>query len=85
MVALIGPLAMIDGEFRQARKGATVTVDSCAGMWLVRVATQSYHSKLSSALPIEFICFISIFSLLDTLLIVLGFVYNAAMKKEILL
>ena len=29
-----GPLAMIDGELRQARKGATVTVDSCAEVWL---------------------------------------------------
>jgi len=40
MVALVGPLAMIDGEPRQARKGATVTIDSCAGMRLARVATQ---------------------------------------------
>lgn len=39
MVALIGPLAMIDGELRQAWKGATVTIDSCAGVWLVWVAT----------------------------------------------
>ena len=30
-----GPLATIDGESRQARKGATVAVDSCAGVWLV--------------------------------------------------
>src|SRR5690606_14573031 len=32
---LIGPLATIDGEPRQARKGATVAVDSCAGVWLM--------------------------------------------------
>jgi hypothetical protein len=29
-----GPLAMIDSEPRQARKGATVIIDSCAGVWL---------------------------------------------------
>ena len=31
----IGPLATITCESRQARKGATVTGDSCAGVWLV--------------------------------------------------
>ncbi len=36
MVVLIGPPAMIRCEPRQARKGATVAVSSCAGMWLVR-------------------------------------------------
>ncbi|GAB3100296.1 hypothetical protein GCM10027217_19460 [Pseudomaricurvus hydrocarbonicus] len=35
MVALSGPLAMISCELRQARKGATVAVSSCAGVWLV--------------------------------------------------
>ena len=25
---------MIDSELRQARKGATVIIDSCAGVWL---------------------------------------------------
>jgi hypothetical protein len=40
MVALVGPLATIDGESRQARKGATVIVKSCAGMWLARDTTQ---------------------------------------------
>lgn len=39
MVALAGALATINGEPRQARKGATVIIDSCAGMLLVRVAT----------------------------------------------
>jgi hypothetical protein len=29
-----GPLAMIDSELRQARKGATVIIESCAGVWL---------------------------------------------------
>ena len=29
-----GPLATIDSELRQARKGATVIIDSCAGVWL---------------------------------------------------
>ena len=37
MVALAGSLATIGCEPRQARKGATVAVDSCAGVWLVRV------------------------------------------------
>ena len=35
MVAPVGPLATIDRELRQARKGATVAIDSCAGVWLV--------------------------------------------------
>ena len=48
MVALVGPLAMIDGKLRQARKGATVTIDSCAGMWLIRVATQVFLTWLSN-------------------------------------
>lgn len=30
-----GPLAMIAGELGQARKGAAVASDSCAGMWLI--------------------------------------------------
>ena len=34
MVSLVGPLAMIGCKPRQARKGATVTADSCAGVWL---------------------------------------------------
>ena len=29
-----GPLAAIDSEPRQARKGATVVIDSGAGVWL---------------------------------------------------
>ena len=33
---LIGPLAVIHSEPRQARKGATVGVNACAGVWLVR-------------------------------------------------
>ena len=37
MVAPAGPLATIDGKLRQARKGATVAIDSCAGVWLVGV------------------------------------------------
>ncbi len=40
MVTRIGPLATINCEPRQARKGATAAVDSGAGVWLVRVATQ---------------------------------------------
>jgi len=39
MVTRAGPLATISCEPRQARKGAAAAVDSCAGVWLVRVAT----------------------------------------------
>jgi hypothetical protein len=37
MVALIGPLATVSRESRQARKGATVVVMLCAEVWLVGV------------------------------------------------
>ena len=30
----VGPLAMVSCESRQARKGATVAVKPCAGVWL---------------------------------------------------
>ena len=40
MVALVGPPAMNVCKLRQARKGATVADISCAGVWLMRVATQ---------------------------------------------
>ena len=40
MVACVGPLATIDRELSQARKGAAVAVDSGAGVWLAQVATQ---------------------------------------------
>ncbi len=39
MVTPVGPLAMIDCEPRQARKGATVVVISCAEVWLAGEAT----------------------------------------------
>ena len=50
MVASTGPLATIDGKFRQAWKGATVAIDSCAGVWLVGVHHQflSFCSSFSS-------------------------------------
>ena len=35
MVTCIGPLATITCEPRQARKGAAVASDSCAGVWLM--------------------------------------------------
>ena len=38
-VSLVGPHAMISYEPRQARKGATVVANSCAEVWLARVAT----------------------------------------------
>ncbi len=34
MVSLVGPLAMTGCEPRQARKGAAVVTDACAGVWL---------------------------------------------------
>jgi hypothetical protein len=55
MVASMGPLATIDGKFRQAWKGATVAIDSCAGVWLVGV----HH---------QFLLFVTLFTLLFTLL-----------------
>ncbi len=39
MVDRIGSLAMICCKPRQARKGAAAAADSCAGVWLVRLAT----------------------------------------------
>jgi len=39
MVARAGPLATASREPRQARKGAAVAVNPCAGVWLVRVAS----------------------------------------------
>jgi hypothetical protein len=39
MVTPVGPLAMIGYEPRQARKGATVVVISCAEVWLAGEAT----------------------------------------------
>jgi len=42
MVAIIGPLATISCEPRQARKGAAAAVNLCAGVWLV-VVTTSQH------------------------------------------
>ncbi len=50
MVACIGSPATIGGEPRQARKGAAVTTDSGAGMWLVQAATNSenvYNHSMS--------------------------------------
>ncbi len=37
---------MIHCELRQARKGATVAIDSCAGMWLVGLPPSFYQSSL---------------------------------------
>ncbi len=39
MAIPVGPLATLDDEPRQARKGATVIVKVCAGVWLAGVAT----------------------------------------------
>ena len=46
MVVCIGPLATIDGEPRQAWKGAAVTVDSGAGMRLVQIASTLESSSI---------------------------------------
>ena len=47
----IGPPAMINCELRQARKGATVTIDSCAGMWLVGLPPLFFNSAHHKKLP----------------------------------
>ena len=39
MATRIGPLAVVGGEPRQARKGAAAATDPGAGVWLVGVAT----------------------------------------------
>ena len=39
MATIIGPLAVVSGEPRQARKGAAAATDPGAGVWLVGVAT----------------------------------------------
>ena len=44
----IGPPAMINCELRQARKGATVAIDSCAGMWLVGLPPLSLSSNYAT-------------------------------------
>jgi len=46
MATCIGSLATISREPRQARKGATVVVKLCAGVWLVWVASSNYYSQL---------------------------------------
>lgn len=46
MVTRTGPLATLDREPRQARKGAAATVGACAGVRLVRVATQKLSRRL---------------------------------------
>ena len=54
MVTLFGPLATISYQPRQARKGATVVVTSCAGVWLDWVATLTVPSAFSvSPLPVQ--------------------------------
>ena len=57
MVASTGPLATIDGKLRQARKGATVAIDSCAGVWLVGV-----HHPFPSVLKSRFSSFLKLIS-----------------------
>ena len=41
MAIFIGPLAMITRQPGQARKGAATAGTSCAGVWLVEVASIS--------------------------------------------
>ena len=43
----IGPLATIDCEPRQARKGAAVTIDSSAGVWLLGLPPNLVNSLMS--------------------------------------
>gem|GEM_PF-1481386 len=53
MVTLSGPLATIDREPRQARKGATVVNQVCAGVWLVRVPTISFSARQPAIIPLS--------------------------------
>ena len=50
MVGRAGAAATRNCKPRQARKGATVAVDSGAGVWLVRSAAQSPQASLVSAI-----------------------------------
>ena len=49
MVACVGPLATKNCEPRQARKGAAVTADSCAEVWLIQVAAHIYEMLTTQA------------------------------------
>ena len=51
MVAPIGPLATLGSEPRQARKGATVVADACAGVWLVGAASMTLHTRHAARFP----------------------------------
>ena len=56
MVTWMGPLATINREPGQAWKGAATAVDSCAGVWLVQVATlQSSFRRHISAIFLTFL------------------------------
>lgn len=50
MVDPVGPPAMISCQPRQARKGATVAVTSCAGVWLAGFAS---NPELILSLPLR--------------------------------
>ncbi|MET4694762.1 hypothetical protein V5J35_000374 [Endozoicomonas sp. NE40] len=50
MVDPVGPPAMISCKLRQARKGATVAVTSCAGVWLAGFAS---NLELILSLPVR--------------------------------
>lgn len=50
MVIPVGSLATLDDEPRQARKGATVIVKACAGVWLAGVATHLFQACIIPAL-----------------------------------
>jgi len=49
MVAPFGPLATMSREPRQARKGATVAVKSCAGVWLIGDTTLEFRLASSES------------------------------------
>ena len=46
MVVPVGPLATLGSEPRQARKGATVVADACAGVRLAGAASTPIRSRL---------------------------------------
>ena len=53
MVICVGSFAAIDSEPRQARKGATVAVDSGAEVKLAQVATKLYIFNASSSISAQ--------------------------------
>ena len=60
MAGPVGPPAMNNCKLRQARKGATVAVNSCAGVWLAGNVTSSQNLSFDKFIsPSVYLCFLS--------------------------